>query len=145
MNTRLAYRQWPSRTLRAPAGDPSSCLVNDVHSQLNATVAAGSRAEDDGRPRDQRSTGPHRVVARGTGRIVRGEFRREDPNGTRLFFGPTGRPLERGQVYLGVFEFMMPFVQVGITNPISVGGGTPLIFGWATSRRAPSGLRRKSS
>jgi FAD/FMN-containing dehydrogenase len=41
MNTRLASRQRPSRTLRGPAGTPSSCLVNDVHSQLNATLAAG--------------------------------------------------------------------------------------------------------
>jgi hypothetical protein len=77
------------------------------------------------------------------GSIVDGEFRRADPNATRLFFAPTGRALPKGQVYLGVFEFVMPFVQVGITDRISFGGGTPLIFGldddwdrpfWATPK-----------
>ena len=63
------------------------------------------------------------------GDVRRGEFRPSDPNSTRLFFGPTGRSLERGQTYLGVYEFMMPFVQVGVTNRFSIGGGTPLVFG----------------
>ena len=217
MNTRLAYRHRPWRTLRAPAGGPSSCLVNDVHSQLNAAGMVRPRSVDElcdavaataarslsiwGRrimtifvrtalalavcfslpgqaaAQDQGSTqgvqelvltdgsrlygtvlsrtgtevvlktaaGPvisaprDRIVSLREvhGRIVRGEFRREDPNGTRLFFGPTGRSLERGQVYLGVFEFMMPFVQVGITNRISVGGGTPLIFGFGEESSRP--------
>jgi hypothetical protein len=64
-----------------------------------------------------------------TGRILEGRFRREDPNGTRLLFGPTGRSLRKGESYLGIYEFVMPFVQVGITDRISVGGGTPLFFG----------------
>src|SRR5215213_9914489 len=38
------------------------------------------------------------------GRMVHGEFRREDPNNTRLLFGPTGRALQKGEVYLGVYE-----------------------------------------
>jgi hypothetical protein len=37
--------------------------------------------------------------------------------------------MERGQVYVGVFEFIMPFVQVGLTDRLSIGGGTPLVFG----------------
>lgn len=57
-----------------------------------------------------------------------GEFLPSDPNNTRLFFGPTGRALPKGQVYLGVYEFFMPFVQVGITDRFSVGAGTPLFF-----------------
>jgi len=64
-----------------------------------------------------------------SGTIQGGEFLRPDPNATRLFFAPTGRALKRGQVYLGVYEFLMPFVQVGITDRLSVGGGTPLVFG----------------
>jgi hypothetical protein len=63
------------------------------------------------------------------GSVTNGEFRRADPNATRLFFAPTGRALPKGQVYLGVFEFLMPFVQVGVTDRISLGGGTPLVFG----------------
>lgn len=57
-----------------------------------------------------------------------------DPNPTRLFFGPTARPLARGAVYLGVYEVVIPFVQVGVTDRISVGGGTPLVFGGGGQR-----------
>jgi hypothetical protein len=63
------------------------------------------------------------------GRVVAGEFRRADPNPTRLFFGPTGRSLTQGAGYVGVYEILLPFVQVGLTDRISFGAGTPLIFG----------------
>ena len=63
------------------------------------------------------------------GRVVAGEFRRADPNPTRLFFGPTGRSLKQGAGYFGVYEILLPFVQVGLTDRISFGAGTPLIFG----------------
>ena len=62
------------------------------------------------------------------GELRNGEFRPADPNHTRLFFGPTGRALPRGQVYFGVYEFVLPFVQVGVTDRFSIGGGTPLVF-----------------
>ncbi len=58
-----------------------------------------------------------------------------DPNGTRLLFGPTGRALPKGQVYLGVYEFFLPFVQIGVTDRISIGGGTPLTFGFDEGHR----------
>ena len=64
-----------------------------------------------------------------TGRVVNGEFWPTDPNPTRLFFAPTGRSLKRGEAYFGVYEIFMPFVQYGITDRISIGGGTPLVFG----------------
>ncbi len=64
-----------------------------------------------------------------TGTLADGEFLRSDPNATRLFFGPTGRSLRQGEMYLGVYEFLMPFVQYGVTDRISIGGGTPLLFG----------------
>jgi hypothetical protein len=64
-----------------------------------------------------------------TGRIVSGELWREDPNPTRLFFAPTGRSLKQGEAYFGVYEILLPFVQVGVTDRISIGAGTPLIFG----------------
>ena len=63
------------------------------------------------------------------GRVANGEFRRSDEHRSRLFFAPTARSLEKGQVSVGVFEFLAPFVQVGVTDRFSVGGGTPLIFG----------------
>ena len=64
-----------------------------------------------------------------------GEFQPADPNATRLFFGPTGRSLKRGQAYLGVYEFFLPFMQVGVTDRFSIGGGTPLFFGAGESDR----------
>ena len=63
------------------------------------------------------------------GRLEAGEFVRADAHRSRLFFAPTGRSLEKGQVSIGVFEFIAPFVQVGITDDFSIGGGTPLVFG----------------
>ena len=63
------------------------------------------------------------------GAVVAGEFRRADPNPTRLFFGPTARSLKQGAGYAGVYEILLPFVQIGITDRISFGAGTPLIFG----------------
>lgn len=63
------------------------------------------------------------------GRIENGTFVRSDAHRSRLFFAPTGRSLERGQVSVGVFEFIAPFVQVGVTDRFSIGGGTPLVFG----------------
>ncbi len=68
------------------------------------------------------------------GRASGTQFWKDDPNPTRLFFGPTGRPLKRGDVYLGVYEIFIPFVQVGITDRFSIGGGTPLIFGGGSER-----------
>lgn len=64
-----------------------------------------------------------------TGRVVNGERWREDPNPTRLFFAPTGRSLKKGEAYFGVYEALLPFVQVGITDRLSIGAGTPLLFG----------------
>lgn len=64
------------------------------------------------------------------GLMRNGEFQPADPNNTRLFFGPTGRSLPKGQTYLGVYEFLVPFVQVGVTDRFSIGGGTPLLFGF---------------
>lgn len=57
-----------------------------------------------------------------------GEFWREDPNETRLFFGPTGRALGQGEGYFSVVEILMPFLSFGITDRVTVSGGMPLIF-----------------
>ena len=63
------------------------------------------------------------------GEMVDGQFMRADPNETRLFFGPTARTLPAGDAYLGVFELFMPFLAIGVTDRITIAGGTPLIFG----------------
>ena len=41
----------------------------------------------------------------------------------------TVRSLKQGEAYFGVYEVLLPFVQVGITDRISIGAGTPLVFG----------------
>jgi hypothetical protein len=69
------------------------------------------------------------------GRVVAGKFWRADSNATRLLFAPTGRSLKKGEGYIGVYEFLLPFVQVGVTDRLTIGAGTPLIFfGDETSR-----------
>jgi hypothetical protein len=63
------------------------------------------------------------------GRLVGDEFRPDESNPTRLFFAPTGRTLRRGAGYIGVYEVFYPFVEFGVTDRVTLGGGTPLIFG----------------
>jgi hypothetical protein len=63
------------------------------------------------------------------GRTVGGEYWRADPNTTRLFFAPTGRALRQGEGYFGVYELFIPFVSYGVTNNITMSGGSPFYFG----------------
>ncbi|HEY0025822.1 MAG TPA: hypothetical protein VGB24_23235 [Longimicrobium sp.] len=63
------------------------------------------------------------------GRVIQGRVWREDPNATRLFFGPTGRAVGAGRGYLGVYEVVLPFVTYGVTNQFSISAGTPIIPG----------------
>lgn len=70
-----------------------------------------------------------------TGRLVNGRVWQEDPNTTRLFFGPTARTLERGSGYFSVYELVMPFVAVGVHDRVTLAAGTPLIFGGGESER----------
>jgi hypothetical protein len=62
------------------------------------------------------------------GTMVAGEFWPADSNATRLFFAPTGRSLKKGESYFGVYEVLLPFVQYGVTDRLSIGGGTPIVF-----------------
>ena len=68
-----------------------------------------------------RSITPVRGVIRG------GELWPEDPNTTRLFFGPTGRMMPAGEGYIAAFELFLPFLSYSITDQITVAGGTPLV------------------
>ena len=63
------------------------------------------------------------------GRVQDGQVWTEDPHATRLFFGPTGRSLARGEGYFGVFELFFPFLTVGVTDALLLTGGTPIIPG----------------
>lgn len=68
------------------------------------------------------------------GEEVDGEFWTEDPNRTRLFFGPTARGLPAGEGYLAVYEIVMPFLGIAVTDRFILAGGTPLFFGGGGSR-----------
>jgi hypothetical protein len=52
-----------------------------------------------------------------------------DPSGTRLFMAPTARSLPAGTSSLGMYQILVPGLQVGVTDRFSIGGGTPLFFG----------------
>lgn len=63
---------------------------------------------------------------------LRGELRdgvvwEDDPNATRLFFGPTGRTIAAGRGYLGVYELFFPFVAFAPTDAILLAAGTPVV------------------
>ncbi len=60
------------------------------------------------------------------------EFWVNDPNRTRLFFGPTGRTMPAGSGYFSVFELIMPLVSVAPTDWLILSGGTPLFVGGGT-------------
>lgn len=53
----------------------------------------------------------------------------DDPNLTRLFFGPTGRSVGAGEGYVGLFELFFPFVSYGVTDWLTLSGGTPIVPG----------------
>ena len=63
------------------------------------------------------------------GSVADGEFRRSDPNYTRLFFAPTGRALKSGQGYFSAYEIFFPFVAIGIGDVVTLAGGMSLIPG----------------
>jgi hypothetical protein len=63
------------------------------------------------------------------GRVVDGRFWREDPNRTRLFFAPTARPVARGEGYVASYMLFFPFVGYGLTERVSLAGGTPIFPG----------------
>lgn len=58
-----------------------------------------------------------------------GEVWVEDPNGSRLFFTSTGRPLSKGEGYISSFWLFFPFVGYGVTDWFTIAGGTPIFPG----------------
>ena len=59
----------------------------------------------------------------------KGEFRRYDPNRTRLFFAPTARSLKTGSGYFSVYEIFFPMLSVGVTDFFTLSGGMSLFPG----------------
>ncbi len=63
------------------------------------------------------------------GRLRNGEVWNDDPHDTRLFFAPTGRTLDAGEGYFGVYELFFPFLTFGLSDRLVLTGGTPIIPG----------------
>ena len=56
------------------------------------------------------------------GTLVAGEFLPDDPNQTRLFFGPTARSLPKGAVSFGTYEFVYSGHAETVTLPCFIDG-----------------------
>jgi len=67
------------------------------------------------------------------GQIVGGRYMRIDPNESRLFFGPTARPVRAGSGYFSVYELFFPYLAVGIGDIVTLAGGIT-IFPLASSQ-----------
>ncbi|MBO6576850.1 MAG: hypothetical protein JJ896_16230 [Rhodothermales bacterium] len=86
-----------------------------------------------------------------SGRVDDGELRRFDPHGSRLFFGPTGRSLEKSEGYLAAYYVFFGFAAYGITDRFTMAGGTllmPQAFGdvvWVAPRLGISNSGRTQS
>lgn len=63
------------------------------------------------------------------GQVVGGEFRRFDPNYSRLMFAPTGRPLRRADGYFSDFYVFFPSVAYGVTSNFSIMAGFSILPG----------------
>lgn len=70
-----------------------------------------------------------RSIAPVRGTVRNGEVWPADHNRTRLFFAPTGRTLEKGQGYFGVYELFLPFVSYGVSDAVTLSGGLPVLPG----------------
>ena len=61
------------------------------------------------------------------GRVNDGRFVAFDPNRTRLFFGPTARPIGQGQWYIANYWLFFGFVGGGVTDNLTMAAGGLLI------------------
>lgn len=55
--------------------------------------------------------------------IRRGKYWFPDPNRSRMYAGPTGYPLNRGQGNVAAYYLLVPLVSYGITDNLTVAGG----------------------
>lgn len=56
-----------------------------------------------------------------------GEYRFPNPQDTRYFFAPSARPLEKGELYYQNLMLVGNFVNYGVTDNFSIGGGVEFI------------------
>jgi hypothetical protein len=58
-----------------------------------------------------------------------GRFLQDDPNGSRLFFSPTGRNLDAGEGYFADYMVLFPTLALGVTRYFSISGGMSILPG----------------
>ena len=63
------------------------------------------------------------------GEITDGQYRRVDPNRSRLLFGPTARPVRSGAGYIAFYELFFPFLAFGVGDILTLAGGVSLFPG----------------
>ncbi|HYE95421.1 MAG TPA: hypothetical protein VD962_04380 [Rubricoccaceae bacterium] len=124
-----------------PTTDPPADTTGTplIHLELaDGTALVGRVVREDDEQVEFRTTGGALVIVPAAqvrsrrpfeGAVRGGRAVASDPNGTRLFFAPTGRPLGRGQGYVAAYEVFFPLVAYGITERVSVSGGTVLAPG----------------
>lgn len=123
-----------------PALPPvDSVKVVEVRLSDGSTLAGRVLATDDTSltlvtPAGLRIVVPRRTLAavrvlRGV--IVNGQFRRRDPNVSRLFFAPTARTLPKGDGYFGDYYLFIPTVGYGFTDRVTISAGMSIIPGMA--------------
>jgi len=126
------------RPASAQAAPPAAAADSVVELRLkDGTVFVGTIVEEsDTRVVLVTSSGarveiPRAQIARIRGVSVRpsGEHWPDDPNHTRLFFTSTARPLEKGEGYISSFMLFFPFVAYGVTDRLTLAGGTPILPG----------------
>lgn len=95
-------------------------IERETETQVVLVTRAGARVEI---PRDQ-IVSMRAAVLRADGQLWP-----EDANGSRLFFTSTGRPLPKGEGYVSSYWLFFPFVGYGVTDWLTIAGGTPVIPG----------------
>ncbi len=62
-----------------------------------------------------------------SGEIKDGQFRRLDPNTSRLAFGPTGRPVKKGEGYVSFNYLFFPLVAYGVSDRFTATVGVSIV------------------
>lgn len=95
-------------------------VIEETESRLVVQTTAGARVEI---PKSE-ITSRRTVASRPSGEVWP-----QDPNRTRLFFTSTARPLAQGEGYVSSYFLFFPFVAYGVTDRLTIAGGTPIIPG----------------
>ena len=95
-------------------------IVEESESRVVLVTRAGARVEI---PRAE-------IVSRRPVTLrADGEAWTDDANVSRLFFTSTGRPLPKGEGYVSSYWLFFPFVGYGVTDWLTIAGGTPILPG----------------